>query len=75
MVSGYVASVPERRKMKTTVKIHNLPEHPNKLVVARVVDGELWYYGSFDSEDRAEYSKKEVDGIIAEVTDDNEGKS
>lgn len=55
--------------MKTVVKINNMPKEPKKLVIARVVDGELWYYGSFDPEDtnRAKLAKDEVDGIIAEV--------
>ena len=55
--------------MKTVVKINNMPKEPKKLVIARVVDGELWYYGSFDPEDtnRAKLAKDEVDVIIAEV--------
>ena len=55
--------------MKATVKINNMPKDPKKYVVARVVDGELWYYGSFDEEDenRSKLARKEINGIIAEV--------
>ena len=52
-----------------TVEIFNMPKDPRPLVVARAVDGELWYYGSFDLEekDRAEKCRDEINGIIAEV--------
>lgn len=52
-----------------TVKIRNIPQSPRKLVVARLVDGELWYYANFDEEDRdrAERCRDEVDGLIVEV--------
>jgi len=54
--------------MKTVVKIKNMPSNPRKYVVARVVNGELWYYATFDAEDRAEKCRKEFDNaLIAEV--------
>ncbi len=56
--------------MKTVVNIKNMPSNPRKYVVARVVNGELWYYATFDAEeqDRAEKCHKEFEnGVIAEV--------
>lgn len=53
------------------VNIKNMPTKPRKLVVARLVEGSLWYYATFDEadRDRAETCKKEIDGLIVEVMD------
>jgi hypothetical protein len=58
-----------RRSDMLTVKINNMPTKPRKLVVSRLIDGELWYYANFDEEDRdrAEKCRDEVDGLIVEV--------
>ena len=58
--------------MKATVKIHNIPRDHGKYVVARLVNGDLWYFGSFDADEmeRANKCRREIDGIIAEVEDE-----
>lgn len=53
-----------------TVTVNNMPKEPRKIVVTRLVDGKLWYYATFDEEDRdrAEKCRKEFDNaLIAEV--------
>ena len=52
-----------------TVKVNNMPKEPRKIVVAKLVEGKLWYYATFDEEDRnrAEKCRDEVDGLIVEV--------
>lgn len=56
-----------------TVTVNNMPKEPRKIVVARLVDGKLWYYATFDEEDRnrAERCRDEVDGLIVEVTNND----
>ena len=54
--------------MKTIVKIKNMPDSPRKYIVARAVQGDLWYYASWDEKDKAEQCKEEFEnGVIAEV--------
>ncbi len=53
---------------KFRLKINNAPNKLNRFVVARVVDGELWFYGSFDIADRAEEARNEIDGLILETS-------
>ena len=50
--------------MKLTVK--NLPTTHKAFVVARVVDGDLWYWGSWDDEERAHMVAIEIDGIVVD---------
>ena len=54
------------------VKIFNMPRLHSRYVVARLVDGDLWYFGSFDADEmeRANKCRREIDGIIAEVEDE-----
>lgn len=46
-----------------TIKVNNVTEGSSDHVVARVVDGECWYYGRYDKS-RAEEVAKEIDGIV-----------
>lgn len=57
-------------KVDDTMKIHvnNLPDDDIEYIVTRYRDGEFWYYGSYESKDRAEHVAKEIDGIIGERT-------
>lgn len=59
--------------MILSVKIKNMPAKPRKLVIARIFRGELWYYATFDEEDRdrAEACREEIDGILVEVINDD----
>lgn len=45
------------------VKINNIPEYANhfKYIVATLVDGQLWFYGAYDSYDMADGAFKEMD--------------
>lgn len=54
-----------------TVEIRNMPKDPDKYVVARAIDGELWYWGSWLEKARATDAAREMDGIVAEVTNES----
>jgi hypothetical protein len=46
------------------VTVNNLPDEPKRYVVARVIDGELWFWGSYEDEDRAKQAAKEIEGVV-----------
>lgn len=46
------------------VKVNNLPENHNRYVVARRVDEDLWYWGSFADKDRANAVAMEISGEV-----------
>lgn len=50
------------------IEVNNVSQtsgYPGQFVVARLVDGKLWYYGSYESEERAEEVRREFEnGII-----------
>ena len=50
------------RICKATVR--NVPEHAEKYIVARVNEGSLWYWGSWDNKDDADESARNVEGIV-----------
>lgn len=52
------------------VNINNCPQHElsEGYIVARLCDGELWYYGNYD-EENAKRVAIAVDGIVAKVGD------
>lgn len=57
--------------MKTTVNVHNLPQNPNKYIVAKLNSGELWYWGSWETRDQAEQCIRDNNfdnGIVVELT-------
>ena len=47
------------------MKINNMPEYAThrKYIVARRVDGELWFWGAWDDRDRANEVALEIGGI------------
>ncbi len=53
--------------MTAEIKVNNPPKKFRKYIVVRLVDSELWYYATFDEEERAREVAREVDGFIAEV--------
>ena len=65
---------PQKRKEQVfmtanyDVEVKNSPkDHANyKYMVARLFDGELWYYGVFNELYRAREARDEIDGIILE---------
>lgn len=50
--------------MEGIVKIKNCPVSPRKYIVARMVNGELWYYGSWDELEKAEECKGGFDNAL-----------
>jgi hypothetical protein len=45
------------------------------VMVARLVDGELWYYGLYDTWERAEEVAKELgNGVVFEIDTESGGK-
>ena len=47
-------------KVDCTVEINNYQETDGKYVVARVVNGELWYWGTYNRDSDAEAAVKEI---------------
>ncbi len=57
-------------KVKGFLFVNNMPSPKvdHGYLVARVVDGELWYYGLYDLKDRADKAAAEIgNGIVVEV--------
>ena len=48
-------------------------ENEDKVMVARLVDSELWYYGMYDTWERAKEVAKELgNGVVLEVDNGND---
>ena len=47
-------------------KVNNLPDDSKKYVVARLIDGEFWFWGSYENEDRAKQAAKDIGGVVLE---------
>ena len=48
-----------------TVQVKNITEGKEKYVVARLVSGELWYYGRYETENRAKEVSEDFDnGLV-----------
>lgn len=45
-------------------EVNNLPDEIEKYVVARVCDGELWFWGTWDDKDEAERAVNDVENGI-----------
>lgn len=50
--------------MNYTVKVNNLPTNVKPFIVARAVEGELWFWASYDDEELAHINAIEMDGIV-----------
>ena len=46
------------------MNVKNLPATHKTFVVARAFDGDLWYWGSWDSEETAHTVAIDIDGIV-----------
>ena len=44
------------------MRINNVPTTHKRFVVARIVDGECWYWGSWDNADDAQRIATELEG-------------
>jgi hypothetical protein len=40
-------------KMETKVKVYNCPDDTEQYIVARLSNGELWFWGSYEDESEA----------------------
>lgn len=57
----------EPRKIKEETKmthINNLPRTVRAWIVAREVDGELWFWGSWDSREAAQAAAWDIGGVV-----------
>lgn len=59
----------KERKVRTMMNINNMPATARTWIVAREVDGELWYYGSWEEKEKAQEVAYDVGGVMVE----NEG--
>ena len=63
--------------LKARTFVNNCPvdiiENEDNVMVARLVDSELWYYGMYATWERAEEVAKELgNGVVLEVEDGND---
>lgn len=55
--------------MKCNVEAMNVPKDHDKYIVARLNQGKLWYWGSWDDERKAKIRALEVNGIVVEESE------
>ena len=50
------------------IKINNLPAYADnyKFVVARRIDGELWFWGAWNDRNKANEAAREIGGMVIE---------
>ena len=58
--------------MKCNVEVMNVPKDHDKYIVARLSEGKLWYWGSWDDERKAKITALEINGIVVEESEENE---
>ena len=51
------------------VKVNNAPNDVEEYVVARVIDSELWYWGSWNKLEDAEANARQIDGVVVRRND------
>ena len=52
------------------VKVNNVPRfNTTKYIVARISDGELWYWGRWNEKEKAERVAAEIGAIVVEMED------
>ena len=52
--------------VKMIVKVNNAPNYTERYVVARIFEGELWYWGSWANKDEADEAALNVDGVVCD---------
>lgn len=50
--------------MKATVKIYNCPEDAYGYIVCRLNDGELWYWGCYDTRFEATKVTEDFENVV-----------
>lgn len=58
--------------MKCNVEAMNVPKDHDKYIVARLNQGKLWYWGSWDDERKAKITALEINGIVVERSEESE---
>ena len=58
--------------MKCNVEVMNVPKDHDKYIVARLNEGELWYWGSWEDNQLADLAAREISGIVVEESEDKE---
>ena len=52
--------------MEVVININNAPNRLKKYTVCRISECELWYWGTYESKDRARKAAMKIDGVIVE---------
>lgn len=49
-----------------SVKVNNVAKYAEskRYIVARSLDGELWFWGAWDDEEKAKQAAAEIDGVV-----------
>ena len=55
--------------MKCNVEVMNVPKNHDKYIVARLNEGELWYWGSWEDNQSADLAAREISGIVVEESE------
>lgn len=52
--------------MNCFVHVNNVPEYATKytFIVTRLIDGCLWFWGAYDTPERAKEAAESIDGLI-----------
>ena len=61
--------------MKARVEIQNVPKDADHYIVARLVMGVLWYWGSWDTIDAAARVAEQFENGVVLEADDEESRS
>ena len=60
--------------MIAKTEVQNVPKDADKYIVARLVMGELWYWGSWESKEAADRVAEQFDnGVVLERCEDEKG--
>lgn len=58
--------------MKCNVEVMNVPKDHDKYIVARLNEGKLWYWGSWEDNQSADLAAREISGIVVEKSEESE---
>lgn len=58
--------------MKCNVEVMNVPKDHDKYIVARLNQGKLWYWGSWEDNQSADMAAREISGIVVERSEESE---
>lgn len=57
---NYIAQIP----------VKNIPEDSERYIVAKILEGVLYCWGTYDSFKEADTTAKEIDGIVLDIQED-----